>query len=57
MEMIFFILWCISVVFNLIYMIQTIIRLKNDGDYNSSYKKLIISYIFVALFCILVNIT
>lgn len=56
MEVLFFILWLVSVIFWLIYAIKTFIGLIKDKDIDEVFLKMIISYILVSLFCILMKI-
>ena len=56
MKILCMILWGISLLFWLIYMIKTVIELKRDGDYMNYTLKMNISLCFMILFNILMKI-
>lgn len=57
MKIVFFILWCISVIVWLVYAIRLTIALKRNEDYLEENIKMLMATIFVLIFNLFIQLT
>lgn len=57
MKIMFFVLWCISVIVWLVFMIRTVKKQKRKEDFLDENIKMLIATIFVLIFNLFIQIT